>query len=177
MAEPRRRLSRALAPILAIALAGCIDSGNHGWDFGGQIDPQTGAVMSQAWRGVHGGRIGFRCREDQLLLFVESWHPLRAPPGQAVPMEMGFRFDVGSGAEQQRIQGMATSRGIEIPAPRVGEGAPNPLLAGLTDGADELVVTLPGERHQVSILFDVDYAANAHEHVAGGCGGRTNAQQ
>jgi hypothetical protein len=169
MAEPRRRLSRALAPILAIALAGCIDSGNRGWDFGGQIDPQTGAVMSQAWRGVHAGRIGFRCREDQLLLFVESWHPLRVPAGERVPMEMGYTFDVGSGASE-RIQGMATPRGIEIPSPRIGDGAPNALLSGLTDDADELLVTLEGERHQIGILFDVDDAAHAYHHVAGGCG-------
>jgi len=125
--------------------------------------------MPQAWRGVHGGRIGFRCRQGQVLLFVETWHPLAVPDGQSVPMQMAFDFMVSPVSEQQRVQGVGTARGIEIPAPQVGEGAPGPLLAGLSNDSDEMSVTLPGERHQVNILFEVDNAGHAHEHVAVPC--------
>lgn len=162
-------IGKALLLAGFLGLAGCIGSGNYGWDLGGEPDPETGAHMPQAWRGVHGGRIGFRCRRGEVLLFVESWHPLRVPPGQRVPMEVFYLFDVANGTRES-IQGMATARGVEIPAGQVGDGAPNTLLQGLTNDADELLVMLEGGRHSVSILFDIEDAGHAHRHVAGQCG-------
>ena len=152
-----------------LAVGGCIDSGNRGWDLGSEPDLAGGASMEQAWRGVHEGRIGFRCRGGQVLLFVETWHPLDVPAGRRIPAKLVYRFDVGAESLGE-IEGLATSRGIEIPAPQVGEGAPNSLMRGLTDHADELVVNLKGVRHLISIKFDVEDAAHAHNHAKRGCG-------
>ena len=151
-----------------LALSGCIDSGNRGWDLGPEPDLTGGPPMEQAWRGVHGGRIGFRCRAGQMFLFVESWDPLDVPPGERRPMDLGYQFDVKSGT-RQTVQGLATVRGIEMPAERVGEGAPNALLSRLTDDADELLVTLKGAMHLNSILFDIEDIGHAHRHVQGSC--------
>lgn len=153
-----------------VAAQGCIDSGNRGWDFGGE-PVAGGAPMQQAWRGVHGGRMGFRCRAGRVVLFVETWHPLAVSPGTTQPMRLGYRFDVG-GPELGGIEGVATARGIEVPAPSVGTGAPNALLQGLTDDADELAVSLKGAGHLITIVFDVEHAAHAHRHVQGDCGAR-----
>ena len=162
--------ARSILPILCFAVAGCIDSGNQGWDFGAEPDPAGGPSSQQAWRGVHEGRIGFRCRDGRVSLFVETWHPLDVPPGQTLPRKLTYRFDAG-GENLGSVEGTATSRGIEIPADRVGEGAPNALLRGLTDSADELVVSLAGAGHLINIKFDVSDAAHAHRHAAGGCQG------
>jgi hypothetical protein len=162
------RIRAALLLATCLAAGGCIDSGNRGWDLGPEPDPAGGVPMEQAWRGVHEGRIGFRCRGGEVLLFVETWHPLGVPPGQRVPMELGYRFDVAKGS-LATVPGVATARGIEVPAPRVGEGAANPLLQGLGKGADELLITLRGKGHGINILFDVEDAAHAHDHVQGTC--------
>lgn len=169
-----RAAARRSLLLASLALAGCIDSGNKGWDFGGEPDPAGGPVMEQAWRGVHEGRVGFRCRNGQILFFVETWHPLPVPAGERRPMTLSYSFEVGSG-ERQSIQGVATTRGIEIPAATSGEGAPNSLLRGLDDDADELLVILDGAKHLISILFDVDDAGHAHRHVQGGCGSQSDA--
>ena len=152
-----------------LALAGCINSGNHGWDLGAEPDPEGGPAMQQAWRGVHEGRIGFRCRAGKVVLFVETWHPLPVPPGRTQPMQLSYRFDV-SGEQQDGVDGVGTWRGIEVPAPRVGPGAPNALLRGLTDDADDLLVTLKGANHLITAKFDIGRAAHAHDHVSGVCG-------
>jgi hypothetical protein len=158
-----------LAVAALLGLPGCINSGNQGWDFGPEPGVDGGPAMAQAWRGVHAGRIGFRCRAGRVLLFVETWHPLPVPAGQTRPMKLGYRFEAGSD-EQGSVEGIATLRGIEIPAPQVGVGAPNALLRGLTDDAEELFVTVTGARHLVTVAFEIDHAAHAHEHVKGGCG-------
>ena len=163
-----RNGARGLLLTGLFAVGGCVEGVNRGWDFGGEPDPAGGPRMQQAWRGVHEGRIGFRCREGQIVLFVETWHPLKVPPGQRVPMELGYQFDV-AGGQRETIRGMATSRGIEVPAEQVGDGASNTLLRGLRDDADELLVTLDGAAHGISILFDIEDAAHAHRHVRDGC--------
>ena len=162
------KLAKAMILASCLGLSACIQSANEGWDFGGEPGEEGEPLMVQAWRGVHGGRIGFRCRAQQVLLFVESWHPLPVPAGRRVPMRMSFSFDVASGY-QGSIDGLATSRGIEFPAPAIGEGAENTLLRGLHDGADELLVSMDGAVHRISILFDIENAGHAHRHVAGGC--------
>ena len=162
------RRKRALAAA-CLALAGCIDSGNRGWDFGAEPDPAGGPPLQQAWRGVHEGRIGFRCREGRVLLFVETWHPLDVPPGERRPMDLGYRFDVG-GEQLGTVRGIANARGIEVPADQVGEQAADPLLRGLTDNADELFVSLDGAVHGINIRFDISDAGHAHAHAQGGCG-------
>lgn len=151
------------------AAAGCIDSGNRGWDLGSEPDLAGGASMEQAWRGVHEGRIGFRCRDGQVLLFVETWHPLKVPVGQRLAAKLDYRFEA-PGESLGEVGGLATFRGIEIPAPQVGEGASSTLLRGLTDDADDLFVNLAGVRHLISIRFDVEDAAYAHKNVSEGCG-------
>ena len=165
-----REKTKWLAAAACLVLAGCVESANRGWDFGAEPDPGGGPPMQQAWRGVHEGRIGFRCRDGQVMLFVETWHPLDVPEGELRPMEMGYRFDVG-GETSSSVQGLATRRGIEIPAVRVGEGAADDLLRGLRDDADELAVTLDGATHLISIVFDVENAAHAHRHAQEGCQG------
>lgn len=162
------RLPKALLLTLCLTLFGCIDSGNRGWDLGPEPDPAGGALMEQAWRGVHGGRIGFRCRGGQTFLFIETWDPLDVPPGQQLPRDLIYQFEVKAGS-RETVQGMATSRGIEILAKRVGEGAPNTLLRRLTDEADELLVTLKGATHLNTVLFDIEDIGHAHRHVQGSC--------
>lgn len=125
--------------------------------------------MVQAWRGVHEGRVGFRCRDGQVLLFVETWHPLKVPVGQRVAAKLDCRFETADESLGQ-VEGLATSHGIEISAPKVGEGASSILLRGLADDADDLFVNLAGVRHLISIRFDVEDAAHAHELVSEGCG-------
>ena len=163
-----RAMTRRLLLIAQLALAGCIGSGNHGWDYGSEPDPAGGPSIQQAWRGVHEGRIGFRCREGRVLLFVETWHPLDVPPGQRLLMQLGYRFEA-AGPSGDSVTGLATRRGIEIPAARIGEGAPNPLLRRLAD-ADELFVSLDGAGHLISIRFDIEDAQHAFAHAQGGCG-------
>ena len=154
-----------------LTLAACIDSGNRGWDLGPEPDLVGGTAMPQAWRGVHAGRIGFRCREGRVLLFVETWHPLAVPLGQRTPMSLDYRFNV-AGDKEGSVEGVATSRGIEIPAASIGQGAPNDLLRRLSDDASDLVVGLPGARHGITIKFDVSAAGHAHRLVLGECQAR-----
>ncbi|MDB5695094.1 MAG: hypothetical protein JWN21_637 [Sphingomonas bacterium] len=164
-------ITRAALLCACLAIGACINSGNQGWDFGGEPDPAGGPAMQQAWRGVHEGRLGFRCRDGRVVLFVETWHPLKVPAGRAAPMQLGYRFEAG-GDQLGSVEGVASTRGIEIPAPTVGERAPNALLRGLTDGADDLFVTLTGAGHLVTIRFDIGHAAHAHRHVQSACGAR-----
>lgn len=158
---------RTLPPIFGLLLlGGCIDSGNKGWDFDAGSDP-SGAWRVQAWRGVHEGRLGFRCGPDgETKLFVETWDRLRPSAGPLV-MQYAFTLD----AARRPLAALPAGLGIEAPAPALGEGAATPFLRELAM-ADALHVVLPGADHLVTASFDVSDAAHAHQWVTGECRAR-----
>jgi hypothetical protein len=143
---------------LALAAASCVESGNYGWDLGQWEPPLVAAPEVEAFRGVHEGRIGLRCRKGgEPVMFVETWRPL-VPAGAPGAATMTYRVD---GAEHS-APGRLGPRGFEFAA--------HPALLRRLAEASHLEALVPVHGGGVyPVTFDIGDFARAHEWVRGEC--------
>ncbi|HYD24448.1 MAG TPA: hypothetical protein VEB68_06605 [Croceibacterium sp.] len=144
----------------ALVAAGCVDSGNRGWDLGRWSPPLVAQAHVEAFRGVHEGRIGLRCMAGGTpTVFVETWRPVTAG-GAAVAASMTYRI----GGEEHSAPGRLGPHAFELPA----EATPE-LLRQL-EQASRIEVLVPLDGGGVyPVTFDVSDFAHAHDWVRDEC--------
>ena len=156
-------MRRPLPVVAAALLAGCVDSGNRGWDLNRWDDPAGGAPFVEAYRGVHAGRIVFRCaRGGAPELVIEAWRPLASPAEGAAPRRMAYRADGREGSAVGIVEGNR----IRFPLAAPGSA---PLAADLAK-ADDLEALLPLSGGAVfPVGFDISDSSHALKWVEAEC--------
>lgn len=144
----------------ALLAAGCVDSGNRGWDLGRWHPPLVGEPQVEAYRGVHEGRIGVACvRGGEPTVFIETWRAL-SPEGPPKPTTLTYRID---GVERSAPGMLGRSR-FAFP----GDATPV-LIEQLAQGA-RLEALLPIHGGGVyPVTFEIGNFATAHRWVRDEC--------
>ncbi len=146
---------------LALVAGSCVESGNHGWDLGRWDPPLVRESEVEAFRGVHEGRIGLRCRRGgAVTVFVETWRPL-VPAGRVRAASLTYRLD----GTEHSAPGLLAPKRFEF------NGDATPKLLRQLAGASSMEALIPVEGGGVyPVTFDVTDFSTAHDWVRGECG-------
>ena len=151
---------RAVCLAAALLSAGCVESGNYRWDFGRWEPPLVSAEVVEAYRGVHGGRIGlFGTAGGIPRLFVETWRPL-VPAGPAQRAAMTYRVD----GREHTVPGTLEPRRFAV----LDEAMPELLRQLAEPGKLEALVPVAGGG-VYPIAFDVSDFSAGHDWVRDEC--------